>query len=98
MGCAAARSVEKQKGRAAGSNPLRRRAAMGAAHLRYEGLSAAGKKALVDELVVINGHHRKSVLRALNRRPISTDGDGWGRPFNEPGERWQPAAGQRVEK
>jgi hypothetical protein len=48
---------------------------MGAAHLRYGGLSGAGKKALVDELVVITGYHRKSVLRALNRRPISADGD-----------------------
>jgi hypothetical protein len=28
----------------------------------------------VDELVVITGYHRKSVLRALNRRPISADG------------------------
>jgi len=49
---------------------------MGAAHQRCGGLSAAGKKALVDELVVITGYHRKSVLRALNRRPISADGDG----------------------
>ena len=48
---------------------------MGAAHQRYGGLSGAGKKALVDELVVITGYHRKSVLRALNRRPISADGD-----------------------
>ncbi len=38
------------------------------------GLNSAGKKALVDELVVITGYHRKSVLRALNRRPISADG------------------------
>jgi hypothetical protein len=29
----------------------------------------------VDELVVITGYHRKSVLRALNRRPISADRD-----------------------
>ena len=28
----------------------------------------------MDELVVITGYHRKSVLRALNRRPISADG------------------------
>jgi len=48
---------------------------MGAAHQRYGGLSAAGKKALVDELVVITGYHRKSVLRALDRWPISVDGD-----------------------
>ena len=76
MGRAAGRSVEKRKGRVAGPDPQRRRAAMGAAHQRYGGLSAAGKKALVDELVVITGYHRKSVLRALNRRPISADGDG----------------------
>jgi hypothetical protein len=75
MGRAAGQSVEKRKGRKAGSDPQRRRAAMGAAHLRYGGLSAAGKKALVHELVVITGYHRKSVLRALNRRPISVDGD-----------------------
>ncbi|MFM7240243.1 MAG: transposase family protein [Cyanobium sp.] len=48
---------------------------MGAAHQRYGGLSAAGKKALVDELVVITGYHRKSVLRALNRKPISADAE-----------------------
>ena len=40
---------------------------MGAARQRYGGLSPAGKKALVDELVAITGYHRKSVLRALNR-------------------------------
>ena len=55
MGRAAGRSVEKQNGRVAGPDPQRRRAAMGAAHQRYGGLSAAGKKALVDELVVITG-------------------------------------------
>lgn len=49
---------------------------MGAAHQRYGGLSASGKKALVDELVVITGYHRKSVLRALNRKTIPADGDG----------------------
>jgi len=49
---------------------------MGAARQRYGGLSPAGKKALVDELVAITGYHRKSVLRALNRKPIPTDGDG----------------------
>jgi len=49
---------------------------MGAVRLRCGGLSAAGKKALVDELVVITGYHRKSVLRALNRRTISAVGDG----------------------
>jgi hypothetical protein len=30
----------------------------------------------VDELVVITGYHRKSILRALNGKPISADGDG----------------------
>ena len=49
---------------------------MGAAHQRYGGLSTSGKKALVDELVVITGYHRKSVLRALNRKPTTADGDG----------------------
>jgi hypothetical protein len=44
---------------------------MGAARQRYGGLSAAGKKALVDELVVITGYHRKSVLRSLNRKPAT---------------------------
>ena len=58
------RSGQKRKVRAAGPDPQRRRAAMGAALLRYGGLSASGKKALVDELVVITGYHRKSVLRA----------------------------------
>jgi hypothetical protein len=62
-----------RKGRAAGPDPQRRRAAMGAARRRCGGLSPAGKKALVDELVAITGYHRKSVLRALNRRPA---GDG----------------------
>jgi hypothetical protein len=49
---------------------------MGAAHQRYGDLSPPGKKALVDELVVITGYHRKSMLRALNRKPITADGDG----------------------
>ena len=49
---------------------------MRAAHQRYGGLSPSGKKALVDELVVITGYHRKSVLRALNRKPTTADGDG----------------------
>lgn len=30
----------------------------------------------MDELVVITGYHRKSVLRALNRKTIPADGDG----------------------
>jgi hypothetical protein len=44
--------------------------------LRYGVPSASGKNALVDELVVITGYHRKSVLRAPNRKPIPADGDG----------------------
>jgi len=45
------------------------------ARLRDGGLSPAGKRALVDELVLITGYHRKSVLRALNRvEPSSGDG------------------------
>ena len=35
--------------------------------MRYGGLSAAVKKALIDELVALTGYHRKSILRALNR-------------------------------
>ncbi|HBH74350.1 MAG TPA: hypothetical protein DDY43_13170 [Synechococcales bacterium UBA10510] len=62
MGCAVGLSVEKRKGRAAGSDPQRRRAALGAAHQRYGGLSAAGKMALVDELVVITGYHSSGQL------------------------------------
>ncbi len=30
----------------------------------------------MDELVLITGYHRKSVLRALNRKPTPADGDG----------------------
>jgi hypothetical protein len=51
----AGRFVEKRKGRAAVPDPQRRRAAPMAALLRCGGLSAAGKKALVDELVVSTG-------------------------------------------
>ena len=60
------------------STPQRRRAALRAARLRYGGLSPAGKRALVDELVLITGYHRKSVLRALNRVEPSTGGGGSG--------------------
>lgn len=44
--------------------------------MRSGGLSASGKKALVDKLVVITGYHRKSVLCALSRKTIPADGDG----------------------
>ena len=39
------------------------------ARQRYGGLSMAGKKALLDEQVVITGEHGKSVQRALKRSP-----------------------------
>ncbi len=57
---------------AAGPDPQRRRAALEAARLRYGGLSAAGKKKLLDELELLTGYHRKSLLRLLNRRPAPT--------------------------
>ena len=47
---------------------------MGAARQRYGGLSPAGKKALVDELVAITGYHRKSVLRLLRQQPADPGG------------------------
>lgn len=53
MARAAARSEKTQKVLAAGPDPQRRRAALRAARLRYGGLSAAGKKALIDELVAL---------------------------------------------
>ncbi|WP_432785054.1 transposase [Cyanobium sp. BSA11S] len=57
--------------RAAGPDPQRRRAAMEAARLRYGGLSAAGKRRLLDELEAITGYHRKSLLRLLNRQAVA---------------------------
>ena len=53
---------------AAGPDPQRRRAAMEAARQRYGGLSAAGKRKLLDELELLTGYHRKSLLRLLNQR------------------------------
>jgi hypothetical protein len=38
-----------------------------AARRRYGGLSAAGKRRLLDELQELTGYHRKSLLRLLNR-------------------------------
>ena len=62
---------------AAGPDPQRRRAALEAARLRYGSLSAAGKKKLLDELELLTGYHRKSLLRLLNQRPSPTpDGVG----------------------
>jgi hypothetical protein len=40
---------------------------MEAARRRYGGLSAAGKRRLLDELQELTGYHRKSLLRLLNR-------------------------------
>lgn len=53
---------------AAGPDPQRRRAALEAARQRYGGLSAVGKRRLLDELQGITGYHRKSLLRLLNRK------------------------------
>ena len=75
MARAAARSEKTRKGRAAGPDPQRRRAALRAARLRYGGLSAAVKKALIDELVALTGYHRKSILRALNRTASQADAE-----------------------
>ena len=62
---------------AAGPDPQRRRAAMEAARQRYGGLSAAGKRRLLDELEAITGYHRKSLLRLLHRKaaaPAESEG------------------------
>ena len=53
---------------AAGPDPQRRRAALEAARRRYGDLSAPGKRTLLDELELLTGYHRKSLLRLLNRR------------------------------
>jgi len=53
---------------AAGPDPQRRRAALEAARRRYGVLSAPGKRTLLDELELLTGYHRKSLLRLLNRR------------------------------
>ena len=50
---------------------------MEAARQRYGGLSAAGKRRLLDELEAITGYHRKSLLRLLNRKaaaPVESEG------------------------
>jgi hypothetical protein len=57
---------------AAGPDPQRRRAALEAARQRYGGLSAAGKRRLLDELELLTGYHRKSLLRLPNRHPSPT--------------------------
>ncbi len=52
---------------AAGNDRQSRRLALEAARRRYGGLSAAGKRRLLDELQELTGYHRKSLLRLLNR-------------------------------
>ena len=50
---------------------------MEAARQRYGGLSAAGKRRLLDELEAITGYHRKSLLRLLHRKaaaPAESEG------------------------
>ena len=51
---------------------------MEAARRRYGGLSAAGKRRLLDDLQELTGYHRKSLLRLLNRpdpaAPLETAG------------------------
>lgn len=51
----------------AGNDRQSRRLALAAARRRYGGLSAAGKRRLLDELQELTGYHRKSLLRLLNR-------------------------------
>ncbi|MFM9100214.1 MAG: hypothetical protein ACKOPS_02290, partial [Cyanobium sp.] len=51
----------------AGIDRQRRKAALEAARRRYRGLSAIGKRRLLDELQELTGYHRKSLLRLLNR-------------------------------
>jgi hypothetical protein len=51
----------------AGSDRQSRRLALEASRRRYGGLSAAGKRRLLDELQELTGYHRKSLLRLLNR-------------------------------
>jgi hypothetical protein len=53
---------------ASGPDPQRRRAALAAARQRYGGLSAAGKRRLLDELQQFTWYHRKSLFRSLNRQ------------------------------
>ena len=43
--------------------------AINAAAARYRSLSRTGKQRLLDELQVLTGYHRKSLLRRLNQRP-----------------------------
>ena len=66
----------RRQGGAAGPDPQRRRAPLEAARQRYGGLSAPGKRGLLDELQGITGYHRKSMLRLLKRQaPAAADVD-----------------------
>jgi hypothetical protein len=66
----------RRQGGAAGPDPQRRRAPLEAARQRYGGLSAPGKRGLLDELQGITGYHRKSLLRLLKRQaPAAADVD-----------------------
>ncbi len=55
--------------RSAGPERQRRREALDAARQRYKRLSDSGKRKLLDELELLTGYHRKSLLRLLNQRP-----------------------------
>jgi hypothetical protein len=52
----------------------RRRQLLDAARSRYQALSYQGRTELVDELVDINGYHRKSVLRLLPQQQADYGG------------------------
>ena len=70
-------AADRREVGAAGPDPQRRRAVMEAARQRYGGLSAAGKRRLLDELEAITGYHRKSLLRLLHRKaavPVESEG------------------------
>ena len=60
---------------AAGPDRQTRRTALEAARRLYGGLSGIGKRRLLDELQVLTGYHRKSLLRQLNRPdpPVPVD-------------------------
>jgi hypothetical protein len=71
--------------RAAAPARQRRREALDAARQRYGRLSASGKRKLLDELELLTGYHRKSLLRLLNQRPSAepeTEIDGADDPSN----------------
>ena len=57
---------------AAGPDPQRRRAALESARQGYRCRNDLGKKKLLNELELLTGYHRKSILRLLNLRPSPT--------------------------